>query len=146
MTAHRREIQRQHGEVVHRLLKSHGAPCQRQEAIDEAEDDERRQDAHKAPAIELRHANTRLERNQQECRHHHEQRHASAPNTAIVECHPKAVRLVGEHRHVARKPRRIGCIEILACMHKHNHETCHHTNVVDKHYSLLLLSCHNCQK
>ena len=105
MARHRWEIERQTSEVGKRLLPRHSTPSKRQERVGKHKHQHRRHHAQQATAVERRHSVALLHRHKQECRNYHKQRHTYASERAIVESHPKAIALIGKHRHIAGKPR-----------------------------------------
>ena len=138
MSRHRWEIERQPSKVSKRLLPSHRTPSKRQERVGEHKHQHRRHHAQQSTAVERRHSVARLHRHKQECRNYHKQRHTYASERAIVESHPKAIVVIGKHRHIAGKPRCIGTIEILTCVHQHHQEACHHAHIIDKRHMIVV--------
>ena len=132
MSGHRREVPGQTAQVVHRRLPRHAAPSQRQEAVEEHEDNHRRQDAEEAPAVEVGHAHARLHRHKQESADGHKERYGDAAKCSVVEGYPEAVALGGEHRHIASQSAVVGTIEVLAGMHQHHQEASDDANPVDE--------------
>ena len=118
------------------LLPSHRPPRQWQEGINEHETQHRRKNAQETPTIERTHALTRWQRREQEGRSDHEQGYASTCDTSIEECHPKAILLCCQQRHIACQARAVRAIEILTCVNQHDKETSNHSQVVYEDYSL----------
>ena len=138
MPGRRREIKKQPRKVIPCDSPVYLSPQHRERTVKDHEKDKTRKDACKTAAVELPCGLFLLHRHEKESRNDYEQRHRHAGKT-IINRHPKTVRFV--HKvglgtgHIGHRPGNYAII-VLACMHDHNEETCKHSQIIQKRYTL----------